>query len=132
MHVPQTFRSDSKFKFSGFWEGKSFNFENILTQLPVVSILLTPRCDQNIICSTRVSYQVNANDMLCLFLVNFELSSCNSLLFYCTFCIIQSYLKMFGANLLCKWASAVHADKLAIVNRLVIKKIASNNKICWV
>ena len=73
--VPQAFRSGSKFNFSVFWEGKLLNFENTLTRLPAVSILLTSLCDQDIICSTRVSYQVNPNKLCRFFLVNCELNS---------------------------------------------------------
>ena len=58
-----------------FWEGKLLNFENILTRLLVVSILLTPLCHQDIFCFTRVLYQVNPNNIYLSFLVNCELNS---------------------------------------------------------
>ena len=73
--VPQTFRSGSKFNFAVFWEGKLLNFENLLTRLPVVSVLLTSLCNQDIICSNRVSYQVNLNKLCRFFLVNCELNT---------------------------------------------------------
>ena len=91
MYIPQTFRSGSKFNFSIFWEGKSLNFEKILARLPFVSILLIPLCDQDIICSTRVSYQVNPNNMCHLLLVICELNSV--LLAFSLHCLHSDMLK---------------------------------------
>ena len=108
-------------------EGKSLNFENILTWLPVMSILLTTLCDQDIICSTRVSYQVNSNNMCYLFLVNSELNSRTpSAVFHCTVYIIHSCWCWFLLSICfccaCKY-------ELPIINRL---ELAGSNIVCWV